>query len=202
MSDYGQLKEWVENLRGRLVDNRQNGHSPELSATGKDWRFSFMPKGLMSMEVDQIQALFRFFDIPEIKPVEYGGECCDCIHGHGVSRGSTGLWPVIEDCEDCLSPSHPHFISYNDLVYYVDIKPEHVFDIPGGGIISFYLERLKKDMEESRWHYANVGGWAVRISDGKRICKVKSIGKLDIPGHLRWRTHQKEAKDAKLSSDI
>jgi len=138
----------------------------------------------MSIEVEEIQALFRLFNLPELRPVEFGGSCSDCIHGHGVHSGVTGLWPIIDDCKSCLSPSHPHFIPYKDLHLYIGVSPEDVFNIPTGGTIPIYMERIRRGME-GKYDYANTGGWCVRVSDSKRICRMKSLTKLDIPGNQR-----------------
>ncbi len=176
------LAEWAQEKRARLYDERQNG-CPDLSDSGNSWRYTFCPKNMFSMEVEQAQALMTFFDLPELKAVKSAGACGDCLHGHNVSS-STGIWPVVDDCDGCPDPSHPFFVPHSDLYKYCDITREMIFIIPYGGTISVYIERLREG-SEGNYDYYEVGDFVYDVKSGQRICRLKSLGLLHEPGNKR-----------------
>ena len=186
--DYDLIREWVEKVHKRLHDPRDKGLCNELSKDGKKWRHSFPPRGLMSMDVDEIQALFRLFSLDELKPVKYGGSCSTCVHGQNVSS-SSGLWPMIEDCSNCRSPAHPYHLPAKTWLEKANaIKKKEVFKIPCGGHIPIYVERLQKNMEEGGpWEYYERGNFVYRVSDDRRICRIENLGLLHIPGGSRFK---------------
>ena len=182
------LREWVKKVHKSLHDPRDEGKCFQLSKDGTKWRHGWMPKGLLYMDLDQIQALFRFFDLPELEPVKYGGSCAKCVHGQNVSS-ATGMWPVIDDCSGCRSPAHPYYLDARTMLKKMNtIKKDQVFKIPTGGTIPIYVERLKKNLEDGGpWEYYERGGFVHRLSDDRRICKVENLGLLHIPGSERYK---------------
>jgi hypothetical protein len=176
------LQVWASEIRNRLYSPLQKG-CPDITVD-KKWRYSFMPKGLMHMEVEELQALMRMFDLEELEGVKPGGSCEDCIHARGV-HSSSGIWPHIADCDGCLNPTHQHFISADDLHLYENLKRDDVFQIPTGGTIPIYIERLKKGMEGPFKYYEAWGDFVYRLNDEKRICLVASLGQLHLPGNKR-----------------
>jgi hypothetical protein len=183
VTDEQLLKTWAAEIRNRLYSPLQKG-CPDINPDNGTWRYSFTPKGLLSMKVEEVQALMRMFGLEELEGVKPGGDCGDCIHGRHVSS-SCGFWPTIDDCYGCLDPMHQHFISTDDLHLYENIKRDNVFRIPTGGTIPIYIERLKKGMEGPFEYYEARGNFVYRVSDEKRICLMSSLRQLHLPGNKR-----------------
>lgn len=176
------LAEWAQEKRARLHDERQNG-CPDLSDSGNSWRYTFCPKNMFSMEVEQAQALMTFFDLPELKAVKSAGECSDCLHGYNVSS-STGIWPMIDDCDGCPNPSHPFFIPYTDLYKYRDITREMVFITPAAGFVPAHIAQLREG-SKGNYNYYEASDFVFDLESGQRICRLKSLGLLHEPGNKR-----------------
>lgn len=175
--DFEAIKTLAERIYRGNHDYEQGG-CPDLSSDGKKWEFSYKQ---ISVEVEEVQAILRIARIEPLKPVKSNGKCEDCAHGHGVYGFP---YPVIYDCDGCKRPSHKHFLPLSERKAAEAVKPEDVFIIPCGGTISIYIERLKKGMEGAFSHY-EASGFVYRVSDGKRICKMSSIGKMHLPGDKR-----------------
>ncbi len=185
--DFERLQAVFKRARDRIIDNNQGGGSPQLNEDGTKWRWGWMPKNLLYLEVDEFQALLRMFDLEEVSPVKFGGECKDCLHGRGVTS-VTGLWPHIKDCSNCSGPSHPHFISWTKIQEFQSIRKKDVFRIPAGALIKGHIKALKEGREEGGpWHYYESGGFCHRLQDDLRICHMDSVGNLHLPGHNRSR---------------
>jgi len=176
---------YAAKIYNRLYSEAQKG-CPDLTADGEGWRYSFAPKGVFNMELEEVKALLRLFTEYVLKGIESFGGCKDCIHGCNVSSNS-GFWPVIPDCSGCLDPLHQHFIHMEYLPKYNAITKEDVFLIPNGGTIPLYIERLVQGIEDRHYDYYEARGFVHAVKDEKRICLMGSLGLLSLEGNKRFR---------------
>jgi hypothetical protein len=180
IEDYEILKKIGEKLRKRLCDPRQKG-APDLTEDGKEWRFSFPPRGLMSPNVEEVQALVRFAGLDELKPVKYGEECKTCVHGK-VESETAMLWPIGEDCNGCLGPQHQyHLPTIHWSVVWAAKNGYEYYEANGFVyIISDELidkaHDIKDEDEDMVWKL---------LKKGKRICKLEHLNKLFVAANKR-----------------